>query len=104
MKSHTELGLPVVKLKDTYTEQASYTLSQYLAFDTDKESLFKKSKPAYFYLSLSILVTLSFVPRLQLLITAGLHKTILKALLMSVRGVFAQDAARGVRLLCQCFE
>lgn len=94
----------MVKLKDTYTEQASYTLSQYLAFDTDKESLFKKSKPAYFYLSLSILVTLSLVPRLQLLITAGLHKTILKALLMSVRDVFAQDAARGVRLLCQCFE
>ena len=94
----------MVKLKDTYTEQASYTLSQYLAFDTDKESLFKKSKPAYFYLSLSILVTLSFVPRLQLLITAGLHKTILKALLLSVRGVFAQDPARGVRLLCQCFE
>ena len=95
----------MVKLKDTYTEQASYTLSQYLAFGTDKESLFKKSLSAYFYLSLSILVTLSLVPRLQLLITAGLHKTILlKALLMSVRGVFAQDAARGVRLLCQCFE
>ena len=57
-----------------------------------------------FYLSLSILVSLSLVPRLQLLIAAGLHKTILKALLMSVRGVFAQDPARGVRLLCQCFE
>ena len=41
MKSHTELGLPVVKLKDTCTEQASYTLSQYLAFGTDKERLFK---------------------------------------------------------------
>lgn len=56
-----------------------------------------------FYLSLSILLTLSLVPRLQLF-TTGLHKTILKALLMSVRGVFAQDPARGVRLLCQCFE
>jgi len=43
LKSHTEFGLPVVKLKDTCTVQASYTLSQYLAFGTDKESLFKKS-------------------------------------------------------------
>lgn len=43
LESHTEFGLPAVKLKDTCTVQASYTLSQYLAFGTDKESLFKKS-------------------------------------------------------------
>lgn len=39
----TEFELPVVKLKDTCTVQASYTLSKYLAFGIDKESLFEKS-------------------------------------------------------------